>query len=142
MCIITSHGVLTRSKNFYFNMSNIEIVFNVLCISFGPAHPAAHGVFRLILLSKAEIIFSASGIQGLLFRATESLIPSRIALCIGYFARLDYVSYFVLENGVGYNFVNANCSLLNFFTSINTICNSLLNVSCTYADAGLVSAIL
>lgn len=70
-------------------------------VSFGPAHPAAHGVFRLVFSVEGEIIFSASPAQGLLFRATEALAELKTSESFsGYGARLDYVSFFIIESGL------------------------------------------
>ena len=69
-------------------------------MNFGPAHPAAHGVFRLLLGMNHEIVVTCAHSQGLLWRCTESLLEYRnLALNSGYFARLDYVAYVAQELG-------------------------------------------
>ena len=60
-------------------------------INFGPQHPAAHGVLRLILELKGEMIVRADPHVGLLHRGTEKLIEYKTYLqALPYFDRLDY----------------------------------------------------
>src|SRR3954447_25858534 len=62
-------------------------------INFGPQHPAAHGVLRLVLELDGEIVERVDPHIGLLHRGTEKLIETRTYLQdIGYFDRLDYVA--------------------------------------------------
>ncbi|MFM7417494.1 MAG: NADH-quinone oxidoreductase subunit D, partial [Alphaproteobacteria bacterium] len=62
-------------------------------INFGPQHPAAHGVLRLILEMKGEVVERADPHIGLLHRGTEKLMESRTYLQnLPYFDRLDYVA--------------------------------------------------
>ena len=62
-------------------------------LNFGPQHPAAHGVLRLILYMSGETIKYADPHIGLLHRGTEKLLEYKTYLQgIPYFARLDYVS--------------------------------------------------
>ena len=62
-------------------------------IHFGPQHPAAHGVLRLVLELDGEVVTRVDPHIGLLHRGTEKLIESRTYLQnIGYFDRLDYVA--------------------------------------------------
>ena len=62
-------------------------------INFGPQHPAAHGVLRLILELNGEIIKRADSHIDLLHRGTEKLIEYKTYLqALPYFDRLDYVS--------------------------------------------------
>jgi NADH-quinone oxidoreductase subunit D len=69
-------------------------------INFGPQHPAAHGVLRLILECDGETITRADPHVGLLHRATEKLAESKpFNQNIGYMDRLDYVSMMCNEHG-------------------------------------------
>lgn len=69
-------------------------------VNFGPQHPAAHGVLRLILEMDGEVIQSADPHIGLLHRATEKLAESKpFSQSIGYMDRLDYVSMMCNEHG-------------------------------------------
>ena len=62
-------------------------------MNFGPQHPAAHGVLRLVLELDGEIVERADPHIGLLHRGTEKLIENKTYLqAIPYFDRLDYVS--------------------------------------------------
>lgn len=68
-------------------------------LNFGPQHPAAHGVLRLILELDGEVIQSADPHIGLLHRATEKLAESKpYNQSIGYMDRLDYVSMMCNEH--------------------------------------------
>jgi len=72
----------------------------LLGMNFGPQHPAAHGVLRLILQTKGEQVFSADPHIGLLHRGTEKLIEHKTyTQALPYFDRLDYVSMMYNEWG-------------------------------------------
>ena len=69
-------------------------------LNFGPAHPAAHGVLRLVLEMDGEVIQRADPHVGLLHRGTEKLAESKTYhQSIGYMDRLDYVSMMCNEHG-------------------------------------------
>ncbi|MDH3758923.1 MAG: NADH-quinone oxidoreductase subunit D [Gammaproteobacteria bacterium] len=69
-------------------------------MNFGPQHPAAHGVLRLVLELEGEVIHKADPHIGLLHRATEKLAESKpFNQSIGYMDRLDYVSMMCNEHG-------------------------------------------
>jgi len=69
-------------------------------MNFGPQHPAAHGVLRLVLEMNGEVIQSADPHIGLLHRGTEKLVESKpYNQSIGYMDRLDYVSMVCNEHG-------------------------------------------
>ncbi len=69
-------------------------------MNFGPQHPAAHGVLRLVLEMDGEVIQKADPHVGLLHRATEKLAESKpFNQSIGYMDRLDYVSMMCNEHG-------------------------------------------
>jgi NADH-quinone oxidoreductase subunit D len=62
-------------------------------VNFGPQHPAAHGVLRLVLELDGEVVTRVDPHIGLLHRGTEKLIENKTYLqAIGYFDRLDYVA--------------------------------------------------
>src|ERR1700726_2201769 len=62
-------------------------------LNFGPQHPAAHGVLRLVLELDGEVVERVDPHIGLLHRGTEKLIEHKTYLqSIGYFDRLDYVA--------------------------------------------------
>ena len=67
--------------------------FQSYTMNFGPQHPAAHGVLRLVLEMDGEVVMRADPHIGLLHRATEKLAESKpYNQSIGYMDRLDYVS--------------------------------------------------
>jgi len=68
-------------------------------INFGPQHPSAHGVLRLVLELNGEIIKKADAHIGLLHRGTEKLIEHKTFLqALPYLDRLDYVSMMAQEH--------------------------------------------
>ena len=70
------------------------------CFNFGPQHPAAHGVLRLVLDVEGETVKKATPHVGLLHRGTEKLAESKpYNQTIGYMDRLDYVSMMCNEHG-------------------------------------------
>src|SRR5947209_5685872 len=71
-----------------------------LTLNFGPQHPAAHGVLRLVLEMDGEVVERADPHIGLLHRGTEKLIEHKTYLqALPYFDRLDYVSPMNQEHG-------------------------------------------
>ena len=76
-----------------------DIQMQSFTINFGPQHPAAHGVLRLILEMDGEVVERADPHIGLLHRGTEKLVEQRPYLqSIPYFDRLDYVSPMMQEH--------------------------------------------
>jgi NADH-quinone oxidoreductase subunit D len=68
-------------------------------LNFGPQHPAAHGVLRLILELDGEVVERADPHIGLLHRGTEKLIENKTYIqALPYFDRLDYVSMMAQEH--------------------------------------------
>ncbi|MGH8428015.1 MAG: NADH-quinone oxidoreductase subunit D [Gammaproteobacteria bacterium] len=73
--------------------------FQTFTMNFGPQHPAAHGVLRLVLELEGEVIYKVDPHIGLLHRATEKLAESKpFNHSIGYMDRLDYVSMMCNEH--------------------------------------------
>jgi NADH dehydrogenase (ubiquinone) Fe-S protein 2 len=117
-------------------------------INFGPQHPAAHGVLRLILELNGEVIKKADPHIGLLHRGTEKLIEYKNYLqALPYFDRLDYVSMMSQEHA----FVLAIEKLINcniplrakyirvLFSEITRLLNHLLFISCHALDVGAMT---
>lgn len=76
-------------------------IFRPLILNFGPQHPAAHGVLRLVVKIQGELIKQVDPHIGLLHRGTEKLIEYKTFLqALPYFDRLDYVS--VIANEIAY----------------------------------------
>src|SRR3546814_5313700 len=68
-------------------------------VNFGPQHPAAHGVLRMVLEMDGEIVERVDPHIGLLHRGTEKLIEYKTYLqALPYFDRLDYVSPMCMEH--------------------------------------------
>ena len=120
-------------------------------INFGPQHPAAHGVLRLVLELDGEVVERADPHIGLLHRGTEKLIEVRPYLqSIPYFDRLDYCSMLMQEH----SFVLAVEKLLGtevplraqyirvLFDEITRILNHLLNVTTMALDVGAMTPLL
>lgn len=120
-------------------------------INFGPQHPAAHGVLRLILELDGEIVERADPHIGLLHRGTEKLIEYKTYLqALPYFDRLDYVSMMCQEH----TFSLAVEKLANIkvprraqilrviFSEITRILNHLLAVGCHAMDVGAMTPFL
>jgi len=130
-------------------MNNIEV--NTTTINFGPQHPAAHGVLRLVLELDGEVVERAEPHIGLLHRGTEKLIEYKTYLqAVPYFDRLDYVSPMCQEHA----FALATEHLLGIevperakfirviFAEITRILNHLLNIPAYAADIGAVTPFL
>jgi NADH dehydrogenase (ubiquinone) Fe-S protein 2 len=81
-----------------FNVSTFKKI-KLYNINFGPQHPSAHGVLRLILELSGETIKRADAHIGLLHRGTEKLIENKTYLqALPYVDRLDYVSMMAQEH--------------------------------------------
>ena len=120
-------------------------------INFGPQHPAAHGVLRLVLELKGEIVERADPHIGLLHRGTEKLIEYKNYIqALPYFDRLDYVSMMSQEH----SYCLAVEKLANIkvplrakyirvlFAEITRILNHLLAVGCHAMDVGAMTPFL
>jgi len=120
-------------------------------LNFGPQHPAAHGVLRLVLELNGEIIERAEPHIGLLHRGTEKLIEYKTYLqALPYFDRLDYVSMMAQEH----TYSLAVEELLKIsvplkaqfirvlFLEITRILNHLLAVGCHAMDVGAMTPFL
>ena len=80
-------------------MKNLKMKFlkiKNLTLNFGPQHPAAHGVLRLVLILEGELIVKVDAHIGLLHRGTEKLIENKTYIqALPYFDRLDYVAWWI-----------------------------------------------
>ena len=128
-----------------------EIEMHNYTINFGPQHPAAHGVLRLLLEMDGEVIDRADPHIGLLHRGTEKFIEVRPYLqSIPYFDRLDYCAMLMQEH----SYVLAVEKLLGtevpiraqyirvLFDEITRILNHLLNVTTFALDVGAMTPLL
>jgi len=83
----------------YYEASLAKSTVQPFFLNFGPQHPAAHGVLRLILILDGEVVVKADPHIGLLHRGTEKLIEYKTYLqALPYFDRLDYVSMMAQEH--------------------------------------------
>lgn len=130
---------------------NEEVNIKNMTINFGPQHPAAHGVLRLILEMDGEVITRADPHIGLLHRGTEKLIEHKSYLqAIPYFDRLDYVSPMNQEHA----FALAVEKLLKcevpkraqyirvLFSELTRILNHCLNITTQALDVGATTPLL
>ncbi|MBA4779978.1 MAG: NADH dehydrogenase [Sphingomonadales bacterium RIFCSPHIGHO2_01_FULL_65_20] len=117
-------------------------------INFGPQHPAAHGVLRMVMELDGEIVERIDPHVGLLHRGTEKLIEYKTYLqALPYFDRLDYCSPLAME----YSYVLAIEKLLNLevplraqylrvlFAELTRICNHMLNLGAHVMDVGAMT---
>ncbi|MCF6315754.1 MAG: NADH-quinone oxidoreductase subunit D [Marinosulfonomonas sp.] len=117
-------------------------------INFGPQHPAAHGVLRMILELDGEIVERADPHIGLLHRGTEKLMESRTYLQnLPYFDRLDYVApmnqehvwCLAIEKLTGVEIPRRASLIRVLFCEIGRILNHLLNVTTQAMDVGALT---
>lgn len=118
-------------------------------MNFGPQHPAAHGVLRLVLEMDGEVVERADPHIGLLHRGTEKLIEYKTYLqAIPYFDRLDYVSpmnqehAFVLatEKLLGIKEVPLRAQYIRvLFSELTRILNHILNITTYALDVGAIT---
>lgn len=120
-------------------------------VNFGPQHPAAHGVLRLILQLNGEIAERMDPHIGLLHRGSEKLIEDRPYLQgLPYFDRFDYVSMMVQEHAYCLaiesllgttNYSATFTQIRTMFDELTRILNHLLAVACHALDVGSMSSV-
>ena len=128
-----------------------EVQIKPYTMNFGPQHPAAHGVLRLVMELDGEIVERVDPHIGLLHRGTEKLIEHKTYLqALPYFDRLDYVSMMCQEHA----FVLAIEKLLELevpprgqyvrvlFSELTRVLNHLLNVTTQGMDVGAMTPVL
>ncbi len=120
-------------------------------LNFGPQHPAAHGVLRLILELDGEIVLNADPHVGLLHRGTEKLVETKpYNQSIGYMDRLDYVSMMcnehayvlAIEKLLGVQVPERAQYIRVMFDEITRILNHLLWLGANGLDLGAMSMFL
>lgn len=136
--------MLLKKKDLSHKLKNFTI-------NFGPQHPAAHGVLRLILELDGEVVTRADPHIGLLHRGTEKLIEYKTYLqALPYFDRLDYVSMMAQEHTYSLAVENIlsikiprRAQLIRvIFCEITRILNHLLAVGCHAMDVGAMTPFL
>ena len=122
-----------------------------LNLNFGPQHPAAHGVLRLILELSGETISKADPHIGLLHRGTEKLIEHKNYLqALPYFDRLDYVSMMnqehtyslAVEKLIGLQVPLRAQYIRVIFCELTRLLNHLLAIACHAIDVGAMTPLL
>lgn len=117
-------------------------------INFGPQHPAAHGVLRLVLELDGEVVERVDPHVGLLHRGTEKLIESKTYLqAIPYFDRLDYVApmnqehayAMAIEKLIGITVPYRGQLIRVLYSEIGRILSHLLNVTTQAMDVGALT---
>ena len=117
-------------------------------INFGPQHPAAHGVLRLVLELDGEVVERVDPHVGLLHRGTEKLIEHKTYLqAIGYFDRLDYVAPMNQEHAfclaaerlIGLDVPYRGQLIRVLYSEIGRILSHLLNVTTQAMDVGALT---
>ena len=122
--------------------------FKNFTINFGPQHPAAHGVLRLILVLNGEVVKQANPHIGLLHRGTEKLMENKTYLQgLPYLDRLDYVSMMAQEHTYSLaveHLLNISISYRTqwirvIFCEITRLLNHLLAIGCHALDVGAMT---
>jgi NADH-quinone oxidoreductase subunit D len=117
-------------------------------VNFGPQHPAAHGVLRLVLELDGEVVKRVDPHIGLLHRGTEKLIEHKTYLqAIGYFDRLDYVApmnqehafCLAVEKLLGIEVPRRAQLIRVLYSEIGRILSHLLNVTTQAMDVGALT---
>ena len=125
-----------------------EMQIKPITMNFGPQHPAAHGVLRLVLEMDGEVIERADPHVGLLHRGTEKLIEHKTYLqALPYFDRLDYVSpmnqehawALAIERAVGIEVPRRAQYIRVLYCEIGRILNHLLNLTTFAIDVGAMT---
>ena len=132
-------------------MPQLQSKLKTFNLNFGPQHPSAHGVLRLILELHGEVIIRVDPHIGLLHRGTEKLIEHKTYLqALPYFDRLDYVSMMAQEHAYSLAVENiANLSvppraqyIRVIFSEITRILNHLMSITTHALDIGALSPFL
>jgi NADH-quinone oxidoreductase subunit D len=128
-----------------------EVEIKNYTLNFGPQHPAAHGVLRLVMELDGEVVERCDPHIGLLHRGTEKLIEYKTYLqAVPYFDRLDYVSPMCQEHAfalateklLGIQVPPRGQAIRVLFSEITRILNHLLNVTTQAMDVGAVTPTL
>ena len=128
-----------------------EMQIRPLTLNFGPQHPAAHGVLRLVLEMDGEVIERADPHVGLLHRGTEKLIEHKTYLqALPYFDRLDYVSpmnqehawALAIEKALQIEVPKRAQYIRVLYCEIGRILNHLLNLTTFAIDVGAMTPLL
>ena len=144
MCIIIIILTMAIQKSISLKKKSFKL-------NFGPQHPAAHGVLRLILDMNGELVENLDTHIGLLHRGTEKLIEYKTALqALPYFDRLDYVSVMCMEHSfclaierLTNTVVSTRAKAIRMlYAELTRVLNHLLGVTCFAMDVGALTPFL
>ena len=139
--------MMDGSKDFNDALTGEQKIRN-FNINFGPQHPAAHGVLRMVMELDGEIVERCDPHIGLLHRGTEKLMESRTYLQnLPYFDRLDYVGtmnqehawVLAIEKMTGVEIPRRASLIRVLYCEIGRILNHLLNVTTQALDVGALT---
>ena len=128
-----------------------EMQIKPLTLNFGPQHPAAHGVLRLVLEMDGEIVERADPHIGLLHRGTEKLIEYKTYLqAVPYFDRLDYVApmsqehayALAVEKLLGVEVPRRGQYIRVLYAELSRILNHILSITTFALDVGAMTPLL
>jgi len=128
-----------------------EVAIKNMTLNFGPQHPAAHGVLRLVLEMDGEVVERADPHIGLLHRGTEKLIEYKTYLqAVPYFDRLDYVAPMCQEHAyalaveklLGIEVPLRGQYVRVLFAEISRLLNHILNLTSYALDVGAMTPML
>jgi NADH dehydrogenase (ubiquinone) Fe-S protein 2 len=154
--VVNNKTMIFNTENL-LNLNNKNILVNYIrklkhfTLNFGPQHPAAHGVLRLVLELEGERIMDVDPHIGLLHRGTEKLIEHKNYLqVLPYFDRFDYVSMMAQEHVYSLaveKLLNATIPLRAqyirvIFLELTRILNHLLAITTHALDIGAMTPFL
>ncbi|MET4699672.1 NADH-quinone oxidoreductase subunit D [Constrictibacter sp. MBR-5] len=128
-----------------------EALIRHYTLNFGPQHPAAHGVLRMVMEMDGEVVERIDPHIGLLHRGTEKLIEYKTYLqALPYFDRLDYVApmnqehafALAVEKLLGVTVPERGQYIRVLFSEISRILNHLLNLTAFALDVGAMTPLL
>lgn len=138
------HLNINFNKNNYKNIKNFNL-------NFGPQHPAAHGVLRIILQMKSELIENSDIHIGLLHRGSEKLLEEKSYLLgLPYFDRMDYVSILMQEHAYclsiesllnTVNYQNEYTQIRVIFDELTRLLNHLMGITTHSLDVGCMASV-
>jgi NADH-quinone oxidoreductase subunit D len=145
---MTGSNAPAQSTDFFAPEVPTETKVRKFNINFGPQHPAAHGVLRLVLELDGEVVERVDPHIGLLHRGTEKLIEARpYQQTIPYMDRLDYVApmnqehayVLAIEKLMGVEVPYRGLLIRTLYDEIGRILNHLLNVTTQAMDVGALT---
>ncbi len=132
-------------------VKKVPVELKNMTLNFGPQHPAAHGVLRMVMEMEGEVVERVDPHIGLLHRGTEKLIEYKTYLqALPYFDRLDYVSPMCMEHSycmaieklTGLEVPLRAQYLRVIFAELTRILNHILNITTQALDVGAMTPLL